>query len=44
MHTDAAIILGNNLPNGTYWLTAVLRPYGSAIEVPAGRVDLAVQR
>lgn len=44
VHTDAAIILGNNLPNGTYWLTAVLRPYGSAIEVPAGMVDLAVQR
>jgi len=44
VHTDAAQILGKMLPNGRYWLTAVLRPDGRAIEVPAGMVDLAVQR
>jgi len=44
VHTSAATILGDDLPNGTYWLAAVLRPYGSMIEVPAGMVDLAVQR
>jgi hypothetical protein len=43
-HTNAADILGAALPDGRYWLEAVLRPDGRTIRVPAGSVDLAVPR
>lgn len=42
--TDAAEILRDTLPDGRYWLEAVLRPNGTTIAVPAGTVDLAVPR
>ncbi|HEU5208775.1 MAG TPA: BsuPI-related putative proteinase inhibitor [Longimicrobiales bacterium] len=44
VQTDAAAILGTTLPDGRYWLAAVLRPEGRSVEVPAGPVDLAVPR
>jgi hypothetical protein len=34
-------ILGDTLPNGRYYLTALLRPAGGTVEVPAGEVNLA---
>jgi hypothetical protein len=37
----AVEILGDSLPNGRYYLTALLRPAGGAVEVPAGEADLA---
>ncbi|MHB1169502.1 MAG: hypothetical protein ACYC28_09505 [Longimicrobiales bacterium] len=43
-HTDAARILGNGLPDGRYWLEAVIRPDGREVAVPAGAVDLAIPR
>src|SRR5690606_24997173 len=36
VRTDAAAILGDTLPDGEYWLAAVLRPDGRTVEVPAG--------
>jgi hypothetical protein len=44
VRTDAAAILGDTLPDGEYWLAAVLRPDGRTVEVPAGSVNLAVPR
>ncbi len=38
---SAATILGNNLPNGEYRITAYLRP-GQMVELEAGRADLTV--
>ncbi len=43
-HTDAAQVLRDTLPDGTYWLEAVLRPDGREVAVPAGAVDLAIPR
>ena len=34
-------ILGDSLPAGRYYFTAVLRPDGRVVEVPAGEADLA---
>lgn len=42
--SDARDVLGDSLPDGRYWLTAVLRPNGETVEVPAGSADLAVPR
>lgn len=41
---DAGEILGDSLPDGRYLLSAVLRPNGRLVEVPAGEVSLAVPR
>lgn len=41
---DADQILGDTLPDGTYRLTAYLRPEGRVVEVEAGTVELAVSR
>jgi hypothetical protein len=38
---SAAEILGDSLPNGRYWLTAVVRRMGGPIELAAGEVELA---
>lgn len=38
---NAREILGDSLPNGTYYLTAVVRPVGGTVEIAAGRADLA---
>jgi hypothetical protein len=38
---SAATILGDSLPNGTYYSSAVLRPNGKRIEVEAGSAPLA---
>jgi hypothetical protein len=42
--TDAGLILGDSLPNGRYYFTALLRPDGRALEIPAGDAELAVGR
>lgn len=42
--TDAGQILGDTLPDGEYWLEAVLRPDGRTVVVPAGSVELAIPR
>ena len=42
--SDARDVLGDSLPDGRYYLTAVLRPNGETVEVPAGSADLAVPR
>lgn len=42
--SDARDVLGDSLPDGRYWLAAVLRPNGARVEVPAGSADLAVPR
>ena len=42
--TDAGLILGDSLPDGRYYFSALLRPDGRALEVPAGEADLAVRR
>ena len=42
--SDARDVLGDSLPDGRYWLSAVLRPNGERVEVPAGSADLAVPR
>lgn len=42
--SDARDVLGDSLPDGRYWLSAVLRPNGVVVEVPAGSADLAVPR
>lgn len=42
--SDAREVLGERLPDGRYWLRAVLRPNGRVVEVPAGVVELAVPR
>lgn len=34
-------VLGDSLPNGRYYLTAVVRPDQQRIEIPAGEADLA---
>lgn len=39
--TDAREILGDSLPNGRYYLTAVLRKSGGPLELTAGEADLA---
>lgn len=39
--TDARQILGDSLPNGRYFLTAMLRKTGWTLELPAGEVELA---
>ncbi len=44
VRTDAAQILRDTLPDGRYWLEAVLRPNGTVVAVPAGSADLAVPR
>ncbi len=41
VRTDARQILGDSLPNGRYFLTAVLRKTGWPLELEAGAVDLA---
>lgn len=41
---SAADILGDSLPDGRYYLSAVLRPNRTSIEVAAGAADLAVPR
>jgi hypothetical protein len=38
---SAATILGDSLPNGTYYISAVLRPNGKRIELEAGSAPLA---
>lgn len=38
--TDAGEILGDSLPNGKYWLRAVVRPDGGLVEVGVGEVEL----
>lgn len=38
---SAATILGDSLPNGTYYLSAVVRPNGKRIELEAGSAPLA---
>jgi hypothetical protein len=38
---SAATILGDSLPNGTYYLSALLRPNGKRIELEAGSAPLA---
>lgn len=38
---SAVEILGDSLPNGRYWLTAVVRKMGSPFELAAGEVELA---
>lgn len=42
--SDAREVLGNRLPDGLYYLRALLRPNGRQVEVPAGAVQLAVPR
>lgn len=42
--SDGYEILGDSLPDGRYWLSAVLDPEGERIELPAGVVDLGVPR
>ncbi len=42
--TNAADILRDELPDGEYWLEAVLRPDGRVVAIPAGSVELAVPR
>jgi hypothetical protein len=37
---SAPEILGDSLPAGRYFFTALLRPNGRAVEVPAGQADL----
>ena len=37
-------VLGDSLPDGRYWLSAVLMPNGQRLELPAGAADLAVPR
>lgn len=44
MHAGAAEILGDSLPAGRYYLTALLRPDGDRVEVPAGEAELAPRR
>ena len=41
---SAGVILGDSLPDGRYWLEAVLRPNNEVVRVPAGFADLAVPR
>src|SRR5690606_18542008 len=41
VRTDAREILGDSLPNGRYYLTAVLRKTGWPLELDAGEADLA---
>lgn len=41
VRTDARQILGDSLPNGRYFLTAVLRKAGWTLELHAGEADLA---
>ena len=38
---SAATILGDSLPNATYYLTAVVRPNGKIVELEAGSAPLA---
>ncbi len=38
---SAAHILGDSLPAGRYYLTAVVRPNGQLVEMEAGEADLA---
>ena len=38
---SAAAILGDSLPNGTYYISAVLRPNGKLFELDAGSAQLA---
>lgn len=38
---SAATILGDSLPNGTYYISAVLRPNGKRLELDAGSAQLA---
>lgn len=42
--SDAREILGDSLPDGSYRLVAVVRPNGTAVEIPAGVTQLAVPR
>jgi hypothetical protein len=42
--SDAREILGDSLPDGSYRLVAVVRPNGTAVEIPADTVPLAVPR
>jgi hypothetical protein len=41
VRTDARQILGDSLPNGDYFLTAVVRKTGWPLELDAGQVELA---
>lgn len=38
---SAREILGSSLPNGTYYFSAVLRPDGKTLNIPAGSAELA---
>ena len=38
---SAREILGNTSPNGTYYFSAVLRPNGKLLSIPAGSAELA---
>ena len=40
----AGEILGDSLPDGRYWLEAVLHPNNDVVRIPAGVADLAVAR
>jgi hypothetical protein len=40
---SAAEILGDSLPPGRYYLTALVRPEGQAVELLAGEADLSLQ-
>lgn len=42
--TNGYEVLGDSLPDGRYWLSAVLTPNGERVEVPAGVADLAIPR
>jgi hypothetical protein len=42
--TDAGEILGDSLPDGTYHFRARVAVNGSALEIPAGSAELAIQR
>ena len=42
--TDAAEILGDSLPAGTYHLSAYVRVNAGTLELPAGSAELAVPR
>ncbi len=41
---SARDVLGDSVPDGRYWLSAVIRPGGERLELPAGQADLAVPR
>lgn len=42
--TSAYEVLGDSLPDGSYRMTAYLRPAGETVEIELGKVDLAIPR